>query len=171
MIRGKRIALHAGKKIAGHFSPTSKRVLGAYMNVVQMAKRAGIDGKFLANEEGIIIGVDWWTDWMEKGSRLDGLHFNIEVKSDEYEGRHYLGEIMFSDIFTGCIIGTVEILPTFGYFDPSGDPVSKWAAEEQYQWMMRDIRFLPQPIPCSGKQGLWFVPWDIEEKIVKSIGG
>lgn len=164
LIRGKRIALHAGKKVSGHLSPTSKRVFGAYMNVVKMARRSGIVEEFITNYNGDVIGIKW----IAKRS-IKGLNFEHEVH--DKENGILLGELMFNSIFTGCIVGTVEILPRFGYFDPSGDPVSKWAAENQYQWMMRDIRFLPQPIPCSGKQGLWFVPWDIEEKIVKTIGG
>lgn len=46
---------------------------------------------------------------------------------------------------------------------------SKWANPVQYQWVLSNIRKLPRPILCSGKQGLWFPPNSVKLEIQNQL--
>ena len=47
-----------------------------------------------------------------------------------------------------------------------GDPIvsSRWFTGP-YGWVLSDVVPMPEPIPCSGKQGLWPLPEDVLEKV------
>lgn len=75
----------------------------------------------------------------------------------------------------GAIIGTVEITacqaigqpllwPTLGLRSIPGnhnpDP-ARWP----FAWLLENGQFLPAPIPCRGKLGLWQLPAEIERQI------
>jgi len=42
-------------------------------------------------------------------------------------------------------------------------------SDARYGWYFRDIKLLPEPIPCKGALGLWKVPAEIKAQI-KAIG-
>lgn len=36
-------------------------------------------------------------------------------------------------------------------------------------WVLRDVRRLPEPVPCRGMQGLWGVPPDVAAAVMRQI--
>ena len=44
------------------------------------------------------------------------------------------------------------------------DNVLDWLSGP-YGWLLDDVRALPEPIPCKGRQGLWDVPPEIERRL------
>lgn len=36
-------------------------------------------------------------------------------------------------------------------------------------WVLRDVRYLREPVPCSGAQGLWTLPDDVERAVVEQL--
>ena len=48
-------------------------------------------------------------------------------------------------------------------------PPSLWANSGLAQIGLYDVRTLPSPVPCSGKQGLWTVPADLSERVLAQV--
>jgi hypothetical protein len=73
------------------------------------------------------------------------------------------GDLTLRDVlsFTG-IVATAVLSHTV---TSSSDP---WFDGTGYGWVLTDLIVLPEPIPISGKQGLWTVPRDVEERIEES---
>lgn len=38
-----------------------------------------------------------------------------------------------------------------------------------YGWMLIDVVALPEPVPCKGAQGLWDLPPDIEQAVLRQV--
>jgi ASCH domain len=49
----------------------------------------------------------------------------------------------------GVVLGTVEL------HDCRRDSGSRWAIPDQWHWLVRDPRPLPDPVPARGRLGLW----------------
>ena len=64
----------------------------------------------------------------------------------------------------GAIVATVVIA---GYHE-SGGYYDKWFFGD-YGWILDDVLVLPEPQPCNGMLGLWKVPDDIEEYILREV--
>lgn len=56
------------------------------------------------------------------------------------------------DIVTSAIVAVVRIK------DMVQDSGLPWAADGQWHWVLDNVRVLEEPVPCSGRQGLWKVP-------------
>ncbi len=44
-------------------------------------------------------------------------------------------------------------------------------SDGRFAWVFADVRRLPEPVPCSGLQGLWTLPDAIERRVMGQIGG
>lgn len=71
------------------------------------------------------------------------------------------------------VMGAVAAVATLrGYrTDPplANDP-QFWWFEGPYGWMLEDqVWVLPDPIPCTGHQGLWRLPGDIEDMVYEGL--
>lgn len=51
--------------------------------------------------------------------------------------------------YRAAIIGHVELV------DVVTDSPSPWAEPGQWHWVVRDPAWFPDPIPCTGRLGLW----------------
>ena len=160
---GQRIALHAGKKVAGTYNPTSQKAWQGFDGLIDMALSVGIHSFYLGDANRI-TGIAWTAKKDIKGLRSETTVHSLEGTR--------LEDLMFDELPVGAIVGTVEILSQSSYYpNPYLESPCPWAAPGQYQWKMRDLRVLPQPIPMKGKQGPFIVPHEIEAQIVASIGG
>ncbi len=45
----------------------------------------------------------------------------------------------------------------------------RWKVDQQYGWVLEDVRKLLYPIVCRGAQGLWLVPREIEIQIREQV--
>ena len=131
-ICGKRIAIHAGKTIGGGSS-----IFDALFNLESMASRAEYTfAKILKyGDHGDIIGT-----WFKKDNCIWTLRTEHLVR--------------------GSVVATA-IVDRSRWLDYScdkyadGSPASPWAADGQYNWILRDIIVLEDPVPCRGYQKLW----------------
>lgn len=59
-------------------------------------------------------------------------------------------------------VGLSAIALTAGRWPSAGhsETVQEWWAGP-YGWLLDDVRPLPEPIPCKGRQGLWDVPAEL----------
>lgn len=52
----------------------------------------------------------------------------------------------------GAVVGVVELV------DIVVDSTSKWALLGYHHWLISSARALDEPVPCSGRQGLFYLP-------------
>jgi hypothetical protein len=50
-----------------------------------------------------------------------------------------------------------------------GGVCSPWAIAGQCHWVLADARRLPRPVPATGKQGLWWLPEDVEKAVREQL--
>jgi hypothetical protein len=62
---------------------------------------------------------------------------------------------------TGCHHASdcADSVAAFG----GADLCDPWAADGQFHIELRDVRLLPEPVPCRGALGLWRLPEDVEK--------
>lgn len=46
----------------------------------------------------------------------------------------------------------------------------RWAQPRQCHWVLTNVRALTQPVPCSGRQGLWRPAPDVMAKVAAQLG-
>jgi hypothetical protein len=47
---------------------------------------------------------------------------------------------------------------------------SPWAMPDQYHWEFTEVIALPEPVPCKGSLGLWYLPPEVEAAVREQIG-
>lgn len=144
-IRGQRIALHAGKKVGGKYSLNSGRAVIYYDMMACMARRASI----------LCI-------WNPRGKDKCG---SISFRGGDRKWK----KMVFREMPVGMVVATAVISMNSGIFIPGKEAMSPWAAEGQYQWVLEAVNVLKNPVACSGKQGIWNLPEDVEKKVVEQI--
>ncbi len=45
-----------------------------------------------------------------------------------------------------------------------------WFEAGRFAWFLEEARELPKPVPCTGHQGWWEVPKDVEIEMRKQFG-
>jgi len=80
---------------------------------------------------------------------MNGLTFK-QADPDALDGYRY-ARLDRDTMTTSAILGVVRVLR----FGPYGSP---WSAPGQTQWVLEDPRPFLEPVPCPGRQGLWFPP-------------
>lgn len=122
---GQRFALHAGKNIGGG------SVRNGIYWLVTTAREAG------------------WTIAYQPGHLANGvkhppaLHYRPTVIT----GANQQGKVV--PIVTGAVVATAVLSAVTDDFD------SPWAMKDQWHWQLADLEILPEPIPATGRQGLW----------------
>ena len=77
------------------------------------------------------------------------------------EGPSSLGAVVAIAELCGC-----HQWPAAGECNGRGRPAcSPWAALDQWHWRLRNVRPLPEPVPCRGKLGLWWLPEAVEKAV------
>lgn len=64
------------------------------------------------------------------------------------------------DVTRGAVVAVAELVGVCGRSEGLRSVrcnCGLWAAAGQFHWQLRNVRLLPEPFPCSGKQGLWEV--------------
>lgn len=46
----------------------------------------------------------------------------------------------------------------------------EWAIRGHFHWLLANIRPLPEPVPCSGAQGLWYCPPQVWGQVRTQVG-
>ncbi len=49
------------------------------------------------------------------------------------------------------------------------DSASEWAREGHFHWLLNGVRVLVQPIPCTGRQGLFRLPVEVEHELLVAL--
>ncbi|HEV2927245.1 MAG TPA: hypothetical protein VGW74_01020 [Propionibacteriaceae bacterium] len=44
-----------------------------------------------------------------------------------------------------------------------------WAVDGECHWWLADVRALPDPVPCKGRQKLWTLPPEVAEKVIAQL--
>jgi len=136
-IVGKRIAIHAGKKVGGRYVPTSKMATPYYEIMMNSASNAGWYPEVV--DEAIIF------------KRRPKIFGGYEKLIPEY-------------LTVGAIVATARI-GGVSYLSPGRFEV--WSAEGQYQWHLDDLVVLDDPVLCMGRQAVWCIPEDVERKVLE----
>lgn len=157
-ICGKRIALHAGRKVGRRFDPVTRGARPYYDFIVLMAKEAGILPRYIRGKrdglKGIFdVGIQWYADR------------NIVIYDKQYNCGDIIKEMIFEEILLGAVFATARIEPCSVYRKSEGWIRSPWAAEGQYTWKLNDIVILEKPIFCQGRQALWVLSPELEVKV------
>jgi activating signal cointegrator 1 len=58
----------------------------------------------------------------------------------------------------GAVVAAADIAGCHWWEDCAANPCSSWALPGQYHWQLVAVAALPVPVPCAGKQRLWFLP-------------
>jgi len=137
-----------------------------------------------------------WQPWASCpfGSRL-AVHAGATVGGSGapvWEQRHILEELLESlqdfELLTGGEVqrlGREWMLKEGGVWRPLAtssvvavvtlegcdvDGRSRWDGADCYHWRLADIQRLAQPVPCVGRQGLWWLPKDVEHQVLEQLG-
>lgn len=62
----------------------------------------------------------------------------------------------------GVILGVVDVTGCHSHCDGSCSP---WAQPGLVHWEFANPRPLPRAVPCRGKQGIWYLPDDVESAV------
>lgn len=82
------------------------------------------------------------------------------------EGPSSLGAVVAVAELCGC-----HRWPAAGECNGRSRPAcSPWAALDQWHWRLRNVRPLPEPVPCKGRLGLWWLPEDVERAVTGQLG-
>lgn len=76
-----------------------------------------------------------------------------------------LGRVVAVAEVVGCHLSP-DFLGTCGATRPLCSP---WAVADQYHWLLDDVRQLPEPVRCKGKQRLWDLPDDVEKAVREQL--
>lgn len=71
------------------------------------------------------------------------------------------------DILQACVGGIFAVARIAGV---TTDPALPWRTQDPYGWVLEDFTPLPQPVPCSGSQGLWAVQGDLLARVRRELG-
>ena len=116
-----------------------------------------------------------------RGSRLDealaDAHAIYDLCNDGHvqlnaEQRRWLRDVgVFFNPDDWIMPGIVAVARYGGFVmeDPIGRR-SLWFFGP-YGWQLEDVRVLSEPVPCSGRQGLWDVPESVLHEVQKQLGG
>ena len=110
------------------------------------------DSVFMMTEKAIEAGwsyqksSDPWNDGnFEKNGMV--VEFSIDAV------KNISGRIFALAEIESCIMGST----------------SAWAAEGQWNWLLKNIHILKNPVPCRGQQGLWYLPSEVEAEVLAEI--
>ena len=94
-----------------------------------------------------------------------GKRIDTDVIEDMQLGGYYDESLVCedcpcaSDMVTGAFVATAVLA---GTVDQGESP---WF-RGPIGWLLRDVKALPQPVPCRGAQGLWTVPDHIVAQLI-----
>lgn len=54
--------------------------------------------------------------------------------------------------------GAITATATLTHTHPDDGECNPWAMPGHWHWLLTDVRPLPEPIPCTGRLGLWHLP-------------
>jgi len=82
----------------------------------------------------------------------------------------------FPELPLGAIVGVVEIVDMWatnlvGWVSRLSDEERSLGdfSPNRYGWELANPRKLDEPIPCRGKQGIWVLDAEIEEKLMRRL--
>lgn len=148
---GRRIAIHAGKYIGGRQSPSALvEARDAMCGTAFGAGWALVGGR---GWFGVHRTPDVTPDWRFVFAPDREERLLLEEGGADAHGRVVIVPVVRSAIVCTAIVGEPH--------RPSGRP---WEQDDAagWCWPLLDVRRLPEPVPCSGKQGLWTVPEDAD---------
>ena len=133
---GRRLALHAGKHAGG--APSKPATFRGFRDLAHCMVRSG----YLACPV-----------WLKRNEPHLAW---LEGTDSPQSGFHVVYE---HDLPTSAVFA-VATLDVAGEMDVDG-----WAFDGCAHWLMRDLLPLEQPVPCSGQQGIWKLPEEVEEAV------
>jgi hypothetical protein len=80
------------------------------------------------------------------------IHAGIRVEADALVSHGHL--LPPGDLPRGAMLGTVRLVDVVENYP------SVWASPGQWHWVLADPKLLPQPMPMTGRLGLW--TWRVE---------
>lgn len=79
-----------------------------------------------------------------------------------------------------CPTGVVGVARVVGYMDTRVMPVRREGPVDDLDrdpwwvgpvgWLLADVQALPEPVPCRGALGLWWLPDDVESAVLGQLG-
>lgn len=66
----------------------------------------------------------------------------------------------------GAVVAVVRLVDCH---EDCGGECSTWAIPGQWHWVLAERRRLPVPGPAVGKQGLWWLPEDVEKAVREQL--
>lgn len=118
--------------------------------------RAGLWIALHAGQRWDEEGASFITDvgkWKEASERLDDDECDESCWPYEWAVQGIVG------------VARVERVWKFDSLSDEGLPGMEWAFGT-YCWDLADVRALPEPIPCRGRQMLWTLPAEIEARLL-----
>lgn len=115
--------------------------------------------KLIGQRIALHSGLGWWPAW-EYCERL----LTSDVERVSWRQNHEMTGVFATAFVAGFVSGPLDYL----FEDVRGrtDEVlsSRWWIGT-YAWILTNFVALPEPIQCTGHQGLWNLPADVLEKI------
>lgn len=135
-------------------------VIGDGWLAIHAGKYVGGRAKWLAHREGIDALEDMAhrAGWVPRCLRPGEHGLRFALRPDLHGLR---APIVTAPLVTSAIVALTRVRP--------GNPDSPWAVPGQAQIGLRDLFVLPEPVPCSGKQGLWTVSDAVAVKVYAQL--
>lgn len=135
-------------------------VIGGGWLAIHAGKSVGGRAKWLAHREGIeaLESMARRAGWTPRCLRPGEHGLRFALRPDLYGLR---APLVTAPLVTSAIVALCRVGP--------GNPDSPWAVPGQAQIGLRDLFVLPEPVPCSGKQGLWTVSDEVVAKVFAQV--
>lgn len=136
---------HLGKRVENRgWTPTGASLPGGRL-LIHAGKHVGGRPGAHARYEGQLAVAEMW-EREHPGEKLSGGRFRA------------IGECP-----TSAIVAAVRVV------DADSEQRTGWDVPGQWHWRLADVVVLPEPVPCRGAQGLWTVPEDVHERVLRGV--
>jgi len=131
--------------------------------------------------KAITIWQPWATLIMEHGKDVENRTWPTRYrgslvihagKSLDYEAMERFADILprRTDLVLGACLCMVTMTACLRW-DADNPSMSKWHEKGCWGWYFANVRPFPAPVPYKGKQGLWSIPDEEVEAMVKGLWG
>jgi hypothetical protein len=156
---GQRVALHAGRPLGGATAEArALRALAAFL------ARAGYPAAavWLKGQRPTL----WWTSESarEDGpSLVEAARIAAMAASEKKAGEVFSATPVTADHFlTSCVVATADVLPYSTRIQGHEEIWRHWHRQGAWlipgckaPWALCNVKFLAEPVPCAGQQGVW----------------
>lgn len=154
---GKRIALHAGKRLAG--ATAQARAFRDLAFAMALGGHPAMPQWYKSDDPRLF----WFPTpaWKYDPARFER---DAETKDRRFAGE----EVTANELPHSCIFATAVIFGSV-HVGSNKDQLRMWALPDKQHWFLSSFEMLEVPVPYErGQQGIYLLPADIHERIISS---